>query len=216
MAHNDLAATSSLLRTNGPPTWPTQHGKLVGRKYGGASDRAADLAQVRPIPQQSYGRPDTGKADTFTCRCIPHLKGDRRGGSVRRQGKPQGQPGCQVRMSYNTHYISSCTSTVQGDRKTNHCTNLTVGGVTSGTYPTRPSCRSQRPTRAGALPPDPSSTIPATDFPSRALNHHSSGRAITPYREDCGRANAHGLEPAVFAQPTRGRTHLLGKHQILP
>ncbi|RWV81231.1 hypothetical protein GW17_00057370, partial [Ensete ventricosum] len=40
-------------------------------------------------------RLDTGKADTFTCGRIPHRKDDRRGGSVRRQGKPQGQPGCQ-------------------------------------------------------------------------------------------------------------------------
>ncbi|RWW03891.1 hypothetical protein GW17_00032914, partial [Ensete ventricosum] len=52
--------------------------------------RATDLAQVRPIPQESYGRPDTGKADTFTCRRIPHRKDYGSGGSVRRQGKPQG------------------------------------------------------------------------------------------------------------------------------
>ncbi|RWW78251.1 hypothetical protein BHE74_00013537 [Ensete ventricosum] len=65
--------------------WPTQHGKLVGRRYGGASGRATDLAQVRPIPQESYGRPNTGKANTFTCRRIPHRKDDGRGGSVRRQ-----------------------------------------------------------------------------------------------------------------------------------
>ncbi|RRT60337.1 hypothetical protein B296_00040504 [Ensete ventricosum] len=75
--------------------WPTQRGKLVKGRYGGASGRAADLAQVRPNPQRSYDRPDTGKADTSTCGRIPHHKDDGRGGSVRRQGKPQGQPGCQ-------------------------------------------------------------------------------------------------------------------------
>ncbi|RWW50901.1 hypothetical protein BHE74_00042805 [Ensete ventricosum] len=117
MAHNDLAATSSFLRTTGPSTWSTQRGKLVGRRYGGASGHVTDLAQVRPNPQRSYGRPDTGKADTSTCGRIPHRKDDGRGGSVRRQGKLQGQPGCQVRMIYNTHYISSCTFTGQGDRK---------------------------------------------------------------------------------------------------
>ncbi|RWW83707.1 hypothetical protein BHE74_00007775 [Ensete ventricosum] len=67
MTHNDLAATSSLLRTTGPSTWPTQRGKLVGR---------------RPIPQRLYGRPDTGKADTSTYGRILHRKDDRRGGSV--------------------------------------------------------------------------------------------------------------------------------------
>ncbi|RWW52023.1 hypothetical protein BHE74_00041583, partial [Ensete ventricosum] len=95
MAHNDLAATSSLPRTTSPPTWPTRCGKLVGRRYGGASGRAADLAQVRPNPQRSYDLPDTGKADTLTCGRMPHRKDDGRSGGVRWHGKPQGQPGCQ-------------------------------------------------------------------------------------------------------------------------
>ncbi|RZS08056.1 hypothetical protein BHM03_00038987 [Ensete ventricosum] len=158
----------------------------------------------RPNPQRSYDRPDTGKTDTLTCGRIPRRKDGGSGGGVRRHGKPQGQLGCQVRMIYNTHYISSCSSTGQGDgQKINHGTNLTVGGVTSGTYPTQPSCRSQRPARAGILPPDPSSTIPAADFPSRTLRHHPSGRASTPYREDRGRASAHEPEPTVLAQQIR-------------
>ncbi|RZS22094.1 hypothetical protein BHM03_00054833, partial [Ensete ventricosum] len=94
MTNDDLAATSSLPRTTGPPTWSTRRGKLVGRRYGGASGRTVDLAQVRPNPQRSYGRPDTGKADTLTCGRMPHRKDDGRGGGVRR-GKPQGQPGCR-------------------------------------------------------------------------------------------------------------------------
>ncbi|RWW63014.1 hypothetical protein BHE74_00029827 [Ensete ventricosum] len=76
-------------------TWPTQCGKLVGRRYGGVSGRATDLAQVKSNPQRSYDRPDTGKADTSTCGRIPHRKDGGRGESVRRQGKPQGQPGYQ-------------------------------------------------------------------------------------------------------------------------
>ncbi|RWW26848.1 hypothetical protein GW17_00008759 [Ensete ventricosum] len=100
MTHNDLAVTSSLIRTTGPSTWSTQRRKLVGRRYGGASGRATDLAQVRPNPQRLYGRPDTA------------------------------------------------------------------------------------------------------DFPSRTLSHHPSDRAPTPYREDRGRASAHGPEPAVLAQQT--------------
>ncbi|RWW66289.1 hypothetical protein BHE74_00026355, partial [Ensete ventricosum] len=79
------ATTSSLPRTTGPPTWPTQHGKPVGRRYEDANGRTAGLTQVRPIPQQLYDRPDTGKADTFTCGRIPHRKDDQRDGSVRRQ-----------------------------------------------------------------------------------------------------------------------------------
>ncbi|RWW68531.1 hypothetical protein BHE74_00023946 [Ensete ventricosum] len=71
-------------RTTGPPTWSTQHGKPVKRRYEGASGRTAGLTQVRPIPQQLYDRPNTGKIDTFTCGRIPHRKDDRRGGSVRR------------------------------------------------------------------------------------------------------------------------------------
>ncbi|RRT73113.1 hypothetical protein B296_00012599 [Ensete ventricosum] len=59
------------------------------------SGRAADLAQVRPNPQRSYDRPDTGKANTLTCGRMPHRKDDGHGGGVRRHGKPQGQPGCQ-------------------------------------------------------------------------------------------------------------------------
>ncbi|RRT36764.1 hypothetical protein B296_00051902 [Ensete ventricosum] len=82
--------------------------------------RMADLAQVRPNSQRSYGRPDTGKVDTLTCGRMPHRKDGGRGGGVWQHGKPQGQQGCQVRMTYNTHYISSCTSMGQGDRKTNH------------------------------------------------------------------------------------------------
>ncbi|RRT31710.1 hypothetical protein B296_00044931 [Ensete ventricosum] len=65
MVHDDLVATSSLLRTTGSSTWSIRRGKLVGHKYEGASGRAADLARVRPNPQRSYGRPDTGKADTI-------------------------------------------------------------------------------------------------------------------------------------------------------
>ncbi|RWW61995.1 hypothetical protein BHE74_00030919, partial [Ensete ventricosum] len=57
--------------------------------------RATDLAQVRPNPQRSYGRPDTGKADTLTCGRMPHRKDGGRGGGVRWHGKPQGQPGYQ-------------------------------------------------------------------------------------------------------------------------
>ncbi|RWW05039.1 hypothetical protein GW17_00031708 [Ensete ventricosum] len=83
--------------TTGPPTWPTRRGKLVGRRYGGASGRAADLAQVRLNPQRSYGRPDTGKADTLTCGRIPHRKDGGHGRGVRQHGKPQGQTGCQIR-----------------------------------------------------------------------------------------------------------------------
>ncbi|RWW42254.1 hypothetical protein BHE74_00052212, partial [Ensete ventricosum] len=64
MTHNDLAVTSSLIRTTGPSTWSTQRRKLVGRRYGGASGRATDLAQVRPNPQRLYGRPDTGGHDS--------------------------------------------------------------------------------------------------------------------------------------------------------
>ncbi|RRT45600.1 hypothetical protein B296_00020384 [Ensete ventricosum] len=120
MAHDDLPATSSLPRTTGPPTWLTRRGKLVGSRYGGTNGRAADLAQVRPNPQRSYGRPDTSKADTLTCGRMPHRKDGGHGGGVRRHGKPQGQPCCYVRMIYNTHYISFCTSTEQGDGKINH------------------------------------------------------------------------------------------------
>ncbi|RWW80368.1 hypothetical protein BHE74_00011295 [Ensete ventricosum] len=36
---------------------------------------------------RSYDRPDTGKADTFTCGRIPHRKDDGRGGSGRRQAE---------------------------------------------------------------------------------------------------------------------------------
>ncbi|RZS01956.1 hypothetical protein BHM03_00031918 [Ensete ventricosum] len=50
MTHNDMTITSSFLRIIGPPTWMTQYGELVGRRYGGASSHAVDLAQVRPIP----------------------------------------------------------------------------------------------------------------------------------------------------------------------
>ncbi|RZS28253.1 hypothetical protein BHM03_00061824 [Ensete ventricosum] len=96
MTHDDLAATSSLPRTTGPPTWPIRRGKLVGRRYGGASGRAVDLTQVKSNPQRSYGRPDTGKVDTLTCGRMPHRKDDGRGGGVRWHGKPQGQPGCQL------------------------------------------------------------------------------------------------------------------------
>ncbi|RWW37547.1 hypothetical protein BHE74_00057324 [Ensete ventricosum] len=65
--------------------------------------------------------------------------------------------------------------------------------------------RSQRPAQAGILPPNSSSTIPVADFPSRTLRYHPSDRAPTPYREDRGRASAHGPEPAVLAQQTRRR-----------
>ncbi|RWW40149.1 hypothetical protein BHE74_00054454 [Ensete ventricosum] len=176
MAHDDLAATSLLLRTTGPPTWLTRRGKLVGRRYGGASGRTADLARVRPNPQWSYDRPDTDKTDTLTCGRIPHRKDDGRGGGVRQHGKPQG---------------------------------------------------SQRPTRVGILPPDPSSTIPAADFASRTLRYHPSGRAPTPsysikigllqaIRAPRSRAHLGFLRPpavstyykvVVPARENRGETH---------
>ncbi|RWW62461.1 hypothetical protein BHE74_00030393 [Ensete ventricosum] len=60
MARDDLVVTSLFLRTIGLSMWSTRHGKLVGRRYGGASGRAIDLARVRSNPQRSYGRPDTG------------------------------------------------------------------------------------------------------------------------------------------------------------
>ncbi|RWW68209.1 hypothetical protein BHE74_00024279 [Ensete ventricosum] len=62
----------------------TRCGKLVGRRYGGASGRAADLAQVRPNPQRTYDRPDTGKVGTLTCGGMSHRKDDGRDGGVRR------------------------------------------------------------------------------------------------------------------------------------
>ncbi|RZS22024.1 hypothetical protein BHM03_00054743 [Ensete ventricosum] len=93
MTHDDLIIVSSLFRTIGPSTWLTRRGKLVRCRYGGASGRATDLTQVRSNPQRSYGRPDTGKADTLTCGRIPHRKDGGHGGGVRRHGKPQGQPG---------------------------------------------------------------------------------------------------------------------------
>ncbi|RWW72611.1 hypothetical protein BHE74_00019570 [Ensete ventricosum] len=100
-------------------------------------------------------------------------------------------------MIYNTHYKSSCNSTGQGDEKrTNPRTNLIFGGVTSRTYPTRPSCKSRRSTRIGVLPLHPDSTTPTTDLLSRALNPYASERAPTSYRGDHGRASAHGPEPA--------------------
>ncbi|RWW64526.1 hypothetical protein BHE74_00028220, partial [Ensete ventricosum] len=151
MANDDLAATSSHPRTTGPPKWPTLRGKLVGCKCGGASGRTADLAQVRSNPQRSYDRSDIGKVEALTRRRMPHRKDGGCGGRVRRHGKPRGQRSYQVRMTYNTHYISSCTSTRQGERKINHQTNLIVGWVTLGTYPTRPLCRSRLPTRTPPL-----------------------------------------------------------------
>ncbi|RWV86075.1 hypothetical protein GW17_00052065, partial [Ensete ventricosum] len=45
----------------------------------------------RPIPQQSYDRPDTDKADTFPCGRIPHRKDGGRSGSVRQQGRRRRQ-----------------------------------------------------------------------------------------------------------------------------
>ncbi|RRT39114.1 hypothetical protein B296_00038046 [Ensete ventricosum] len=65
--------------------------------------------------------------------------------------------------------------------------------------------RSQRSTRAGILQPDPSSTIPVADFPSRTSRYHPSDRAPTPHRDDRGWASAHGPEPAVLAQQARRR-----------
>ncbi|RWW78088.1 hypothetical protein BHE74_00013706 [Ensete ventricosum] len=87
MAHDDLVATSSLPRITGPSTWSTRREKLIGSRYGGANGRAVDLAQVRPNSQRSYGRPETGKADTLTCGRMPHRKDDDRGGGVRRHDK---------------------------------------------------------------------------------------------------------------------------------
>ncbi|RRT56554.1 hypothetical protein B296_00030944 [Ensete ventricosum] len=95
MTHDDLVATSSLPRTTGPSTWSTRRGKLVERRYEGAKGRATDLAQVRPNPQRSYGRPTTGKADTLTCGRMPYRKDGGCGGGVRWHCKPQGWPGCQ-------------------------------------------------------------------------------------------------------------------------
>ncbi|RWV84882.1 hypothetical protein GW17_00053370 [Ensete ventricosum] len=99
-------------------------------------------------------------------------------------------------MIYNTRYKSSCTSTEQRDQKIDHYTNLTVGGVTSGTYPTRPPCRSRRPTRAEAPPPGLNSTTPVADLHGRIRGIHPSGRAPTPSQDDRGRASAQGSEPA--------------------
>ncbi|RRT31525.1 hypothetical protein B296_00054857 [Ensete ventricosum] len=80
MAHDDLAVTSWLPRTTGPPTWSTRREKLVGRRYKGASGRAADLAQLRSNPQRLYDRPYTGKTNTLTCGRMPHRKDGGRGG----------------------------------------------------------------------------------------------------------------------------------------
>ncbi|RWV86759.1 hypothetical protein GW17_00051307 [Ensete ventricosum] len=68
---------------------------LLQRQVNGTSGRVTDLAQVRPNPQWSYGRPDTGKADTLTRGRMPHRKDGGHGEGVRQHGKPQGQPGCQ-------------------------------------------------------------------------------------------------------------------------
>ncbi|RWW25557.1 hypothetical protein GW17_00010096 [Ensete ventricosum] len=46
------------------------------------------------------------------------------------------------------------------------------------------------------------------DLPSRALNHHSSGRALTLYREDHGRASAHGPEPASACSANSEAEHI--------
>ncbi|RZS00853.1 hypothetical protein BHM03_00030631 [Ensete ventricosum] len=91
-------------------------------------------------------------------------------------------------MTYSTHYKSSCTSTGQGDRKIDHRTNLTVGGVTSGTYPTRPPCRSQRPTRA-----------PPLQQPASGVGYEGSIRAPTPSRDDRWRASAQGLNQQTLS-----------------
>ncbi|RWV92828.1 hypothetical protein GW17_00044761 [Ensete ventricosum] len=80
MTNGDMTVTSVGPRTIGPPMWPTRRGKLVGRQYGGASGRTADLTQVRSTPQRSYGRPDTGKVDTLTCGRMPYRKDGGRGG----------------------------------------------------------------------------------------------------------------------------------------
>ncbi|RRT52080.1 hypothetical protein B296_00039073, partial [Ensete ventricosum] len=47
MANGDMVVTSAGPRTTGLLTWSTRRGKLVRRQYGGASDRTADLTQVR-------------------------------------------------------------------------------------------------------------------------------------------------------------------------
>ncbi|RRT52078.1 hypothetical protein B296_00039077 [Ensete ventricosum] len=107
-------------------------------------------------------------------------------------------------MIYSTHYKSFCTSMGQGDGKeTNPRTNLIFGGVTSRAYPTRPSCRSRRPTRTGVLPLHSDSTTLTADLPIRALNHYTSGQAPTSYREDHGRLAYTGLNQRVLAQQTR-------------
>ncbi|RWW82954.1 hypothetical protein BHE74_00008551 [Ensete ventricosum] len=106
-------------------------------------------------------------------------------------------------MIYNTRYKSSYTSTEQRDQKIDHYTNLTVGGVTSGTYPTRPPCRSRRPTRAEAPPPGLNSTTPVADLYGRIRGIHPSGRALTLSQDDRRRASAQGPEPAVLTQRIR-------------
>ncbi|RWW46209.1 hypothetical protein BHE74_00047878 [Ensete ventricosum] len=62
---------------------------------------------------------------------------------------------------------------------------------------------SRRPARAEAPPPDPNSTTPAVDLWGRTWGIHPSGRAPTPSRDDRGRANAQGPEPAVLTQRIR-------------
>ncbi|RRT70390.1 hypothetical protein B296_00011781, partial [Ensete ventricosum] len=114
-------------------------------------------------------------------------------------------------MTYNTHYKSSCTSTGQRDRKIDHYTNLTVGGVTSGTYSTRPPCRSLCPTRAEVPPPDPNSTTPTADLRGRTRGIRPSGRAPTPSQDDRGQARAQGPEPAVLTQRTRRQAESIGQ-----
>ncbi|RZR85613.1 hypothetical protein BHM03_00012631 [Ensete ventricosum] len=89
MARDDLVVTSSFPRIIGPSTWLTRQGKLVRRRYGGASGRAIDLAQVRSNPQRSYDRPDIGKSDTLTCGRMPHRKDGGCGGGLRRHANPR-------------------------------------------------------------------------------------------------------------------------------
>ncbi|RZR83081.1 hypothetical protein BHM03_00009619, partial [Ensete ventricosum] len=65
--------------------------------------------------------------------------------------------------------------------------------------------------RAGALPPDPSSTTLATDHSRRIPRFYPSDRAPTLRRGNRGRIRAHGPEPAVLTQQTRRQTASTGQ-----
>ncbi|RRT43297.1 hypothetical protein B296_00042555 [Ensete ventricosum] len=75
-------------------------------------------------------------------------------------------------------------------------TDLIVGGVTSGTYPTRPPCRNQRPTPTGRPLLHPGFATPASELPSRPLNHRSSGPAPL-----CATPSSPGLRHSSIRTP---------------